>query len=462
MRDFGLDDQQLFPLLDARGDAMLRRLRQHPHAPIYNWRTGERLTAAGLANIRAYAQRVAAPRPPSIPTQPPAWLWPFIRKCRADVPFYRGRQNWPEIEDLSDVPITRHEHVRVQPWAFVADGLPLDELITYTTSGTTGTRLFIPATPELPNRYLPLLQHALASRGVKIEGGNRVSIVHVCAQNPTVVLCSLSTYLGGAGVVKINLHEPDWNRPGDAALFLDDTAAEIYTGDPFALWRLTKSASKHRPKAIISAGTSLSTGMRAYLASHFSCPVIDMISMNESGPIAFSADDANTDSGPMHDVLAPDLFVEILDEHDRPCPPGVRGQIVLTGGLNPYLPLVRYATGDHAALVPTPGSNGVTRLVGFHGREVVAFHDTTGRWFSSVDVASALVNIRVSNLSLHQNADGSLVLRCAGEPPDFTAGLAAIRNLFGADQVLDAELVEDTVVSRKPIMFSAATTPFAK
>ena len=87
---------------------------------------------------------------------------------------------------------------------------------------------------------------------------------------------------------------------------------------------------------------------------------------------------------------------------------------------------------------------------------------TTTSSTPAAGLPQALLDAQSAQRKLHQNADGSLVLRCAGEPPDFTAGLAAIRNLFGADQVLDAELVEDTVVSRKPIMFSAATTPFAK
>lgn len=446
MRDFGLDDHQLFPLLDAQGDAMLRRLRQHPHAPIYNWRTGERLTQAGLERIHDYARLVASPRDAR-----QEWLWPFIRRCRAEVPFYRDREDWPAQEILEELPLTRADHIRHKPWDFVANDLPLDDLIVYTTSGTTGTKLLIPASPELPNRYLPLIAAALAQRGVTIEGGPRVSIMHICAQNPTVVLCSISSYLRGAGTVKINLHHADWKNPDDATHFIDDTAAELFTGDPFALWRLSKLPIKHRPKAIISAGTSLTRGMRDFLVNHFSCPVIDMISMNESGPVAFSID------SDLYEVLAPDLHIEILDEHNHPCAAGQRGQIVLTGGLNPYLPLVRYATGDHAALAPA--ANGRQRLSGFHGRDVVAFHDARGNWFSSVDVASALVQIRLTHVSLHQHADGSLKLRCAGEPSDLRDGLAAIDSLFGG-MPIDASLVSDPIFERKPIMFSSERSPF--
>ena len=45
------------------------------------------------------------------------------------------------------------------------------------------------------------------------------------------------------------------------------------------------------------------------------------------------------------------VHVEVLDEGGAPVPDGERGEIVVTVDENPYLPLLRYRTGDHAALV---------------------------------------------------------------------------------------------------------------
>jgi phenylacetate-CoA ligase len=42
-------------------------------------------------------------------------------------------------------------------------------------------------------------------------------------------------------------------------------------------------------------------------------------------------------------------FVELLDG-DRQVQPGETGEIVATGFINPVMPLVRYATGDHAVM----------------------------------------------------------------------------------------------------------------
>src|SRR5688500_10613983 len=282
VNDFGLGDQELFPLLDEASAANLRRLREHPHAPRYNWRTGERVTSAGLANVRTYAERVASQRTPWEAGRLPPWVMPFVATCRRDVPFYRARETWSD-DDFHALPLTRRDDIRRRPWSFVPDGQRLDGLITYTTSGTTGTRLQIPATPELPNRYLPLIEHALDSVGVQLEHGRRVAIVHVCAQRGTVILCSVSSYLGGAGFVKVNLDDADWNDPAHAARFMDDCDAQLYTGDPFALWRLMDVPLRTRPKAIVSAGSGLTPGVRQRISSRFGCPVIDLYSMNESG-----------------------------------------------------------------------------------------------------------------------------------------------------------------------------------
>jgi len=46
--------------------------------------------------------------------------------------------------------------------------------------------------------------------------------------------------------------------------------------------------------------------------------------------------------------------VEIVGDSGAPLPSGEFGEIAVTGGRNPYLPLLRYRTGDFAALDPRP------------------------------------------------------------------------------------------------------------
>ncbi len=143
-----LADAQLFPLLDEAGGRMLRRLRHHPHAPRYNHQIGERLSAQGLANIHAFA-RDFLERPVRWNSQhPPASQPDFVTRIRHEVPFYRRAAY---AADFSALPILHRDDLRIHAAEFVPDSMPLDDLIVYTTSGTTGSVPWkSPLTPNCP------------------------------------------------------------------------------------------------------------------------------------------------------------------------------------------------------------------------------------------------------------------------------------------------------------------------
>ena len=120
-----------------------------------------------------------------------------------------------------------------------------------------------------------------------------------------------------------------------------------------------------------------------------------------------------------HWLLSHRLYVEVLDPAGRPCPPGERGEVTLTGGFNPFLPLLRYRTGDWASLDLSDPRR--LRLVDLHGRAPVVFTAADGRPVNNIDVTAALKHLALPQYSLHQAADGSLRLRVAG---DLAAGEA--------------------------------------
>jgi phenylacetate-CoA ligase len=442
--DEPLTDAQRFPLLTDAGRRMLRRLQEHPHGPRYTYRCGERLTAAGLANVRAFAQELESRRPGYRFGEIPPWLRELMEFCRREVPFHRRRVDWSD--DFFALPPIDRGDLRREPWSFVPDSADLTDLVVYTTSGTSGTVLAFPAHPEVPNRYLPLYQLVLKAYGVELEGGDRVSIIHVCAQKSTITVPSVMSYLGGAGFAKINLNPDDWRHPDDRVRFLDDCAAEVYTGDPFAFMELLRLPLRARPRALLSVAMALLPGLRRALEAHFGCPVIDVYSLTESGPVAFA-------HGHGHEVLPHNLYVEILDPQGRPCPPGVRGEITLSGGINPLLPLLRYRTGDYAAL---DYSGSMPVLLELHGRLPTVFRTSTGRVFNNVDVSTVLRDLPIPVFSLHQAADGSLLFRCVAEERTRAAAEQALRGLFGADIRLTIEKMPDEAAWRgKAIQYTS-------
>jgi phenylacetate-CoA ligase len=320
----------------------------------------------------------------------------------------------------------------------VPDDVPLDDLIVYNTSGTTGHPLDILSHPEAASKYLPLLRAALATRRVILSGGPAstddalgVAIMLVCWQRRTYTYASVSAFLDGSGFAKVNLYPDDWRDPDDRAAYLDACAPHVYTGDPLAFAELRRLALRTRPKALISTAMQLAPPLRAELEAHFGCPVLDLYAMNECGPLAV----AGTFGGHVgHALLQHRLYVEIMDEAGSACPPGTRGEVVLSGGFNSLVPLLRYRTGDYASLRfagPLPV------LIGLEGRQPVLFTGANGQPINNIDVTGALRGFALPQYSLRQTVDGGLILSV----PPGTLDPAALREtllaLFGPTQPVE-------------------------
>lgn len=144
-------ERDRFPLLDERGRRMLNRLRQHPHSPKFNYHCGEKLTAEGLRRVREFASGVGQ-TPAWSTAQRPQWLFDHVHHCWSQVPYFRERDHSlqarptnpiapPNDVSFTEIPFTDRHDLRRQPWSFVPDSADLQELIVYSTSGTTGNLL---------------------------------------------------------------------------------------------------------------------------------------------------------------------------------------------------------------------------------------------------------------------------------------------------------------------------------
>lgn len=422
-----LTESERRPLLDARGRALLHELLEHPDAPRYNHTCGDRLTAAGLAAARAFDHEVAT-AVPWAPGRPPPWVAGFVERCVRSVPIYRRDGRVPAR--LDDLPTVGRDDLVREYWSFVPDDHPLDEMVVYTTTGTTDGRVaYIPSTPVAATGYVSMLRAALATRGLTLDGGSgRTAVALVCWQRSTYTYVSTSTLLDQAAVVKLNLNPDEWPSPDSVVRFLDHLDPEVLTGDPVAFARLAELPVSVRPTALLSSALALLPGLRDALEARFGCPVIDVYGMNEAGPIA-----AATPDGTAHVLLQPRLYVEILDPAGRPVAPGERGEITLTGGFNPALPLLRYRTGDHAALT-ADGAGGWPRLVGLEGRAPVPLARADGGAVNTIDVSVALRPFPLARYRLHQRRDRSVVLSVDPDTPGAADEelLDALAPVFGA------------------------------
>lgn len=450
--DRRLTDEERFPLLDDGGRRMLERLREHPHAPRWSFPCGDRLTREFCDRIEAFEADLR--RGPGGggwkgPDCRPDWLDAFAERCLRNVPVYRRRTR-PDCR-FEEIPPFGREELGREPWAFVPDGQPLDDLLAYYTSGTTGNAVSVLSHPVTAGSYLAALRVMLERAGIPLEGGpSGVAIAQVCAQTSTFTHATIMSYLGGAGYVKINLNPHEWRHPDDPTRFIEDTAPAILTGDPVAFAALAALPIRHRPRALVSSAMSLLPGLKTMLETRFGCPVFDVYSLNESRFVAYA--------GPTgHEILPHDLYVEILDRQGRNCAPGEPGEIVLTCGRNPFLPLLRYRTGDTAALAWLDGKPVLKRL---EGRSPVLFLTGGGELVNSIDVTRGLGHLPLSQFTLRQEADGSLTFRFRGTGCGEEDIRRVLEDLFGAGCDIYIDILETIPGGGgKAIAYTSALSP---
>jgi phenylacetate-CoA ligase len=387
-------DRERTPLIDDAGERMVRRLREHVDAPAWNYAVGDRLVAADLDAVAAFRHA------PGSPASVLAWLagrMPLIPRLRG----------LPLGTPWEELPTSCRAELAAAPWSFVPDDEPLDRLVIYRTAGTTGHPVEVPHHPRAVACYLPLLEAALGWHGVTIPTGpDVVAALLVGAQVKTYTYSTVLSAWAGSGFAKVNLRPTEWRTPGAPARYLRDLAAPLITGEPVAFSELLAMEAAITPAAMVSTSVALSPGLRDRLGMHFGCPVIDWYSMVETGPIA-----AACPGGWLH-VLPNDLIVEVL------APAGDMGEIAVSGGRNPFLPLVRYRTGDRARLehTPCPCGNPSPRLIDLEGRASVVFRACDGTPVGTVDVSRLLRAFPLTLHALRQRADRSIELRACPLP----------------------------------------------
>ncbi|WP_281848863.1 AMP-binding protein [Dyella sp. GSA-30] len=408
-------DAERYPTLTDAGRAMLRQLTEHPSAPLFRNRSGNRVLAEEVAELREYEREIAqAPFEWSPDTLPP-WLAAFVTRVYDDVPYYRGKGAPPPFHDIATVD---RGDLAEDIARFVPDSVTLDRMINFRTTGTTGHPLVLPSHPLVAGRYLAYHKRALRRAGIELHHGRgEVGVMLLGMQRKCFTYVSVTPSMDESGLAKINLHPDDWRDAGDRARYIDAMQPELIAGDPISFTELLRLTVQHRPRAMLSVSMALSPSLRSQLADRFGCPVLDVYSMNEAGPLGVY----DTTLGG-HLLLQPGMYVEILDASGQPVPPGVSGEITLTGGFNFCLPLLRYRTGDHGALLSTRDGPAISHL---QGRQPVRYRTASGAWINNIDLTHALAALPLSRYSVHQAVDGRVTLRLADAERGYAQDAAA-------------------------------------
>ncbi|WP_435190632.1 hypothetical protein [Streptomyces sp. bgisy126] len=143
-----------------------------------------------------------------------------------------------------------------------------------------------------------------------------------------------------------------------------------------------------RPAGIVHAYEYTPSNVRAYLRAHFDCPVVDLFGSTELGYLFYS------DAEGRYQPYLQDMSVELI-----PVEPGSGiHSLIVTSTRNPYMPLVRYRSGD--CVRTRDGSADPERIVSFCGREKELLRTPDGP-VSQADLDALIAGV-CTRVFLHQ------------------------------------------------------------
>ncbi|TGL39882.1 phenylacetate--CoA ligase family protein [Leptospira perdikensis] len=337
----------------------------------------------------------------------------FIRKNQFRSSFFRTQlEGLSPDDDFEAIPFTTREDLQLRITEIIPNDMDLSRMVVNPTSGTTGLPILAPNHPRAVGCYVPLIEWTVEQNGVVPKHSPQSTFaVQLCYQEKTIVYATTHSLAGGAKFAKINLHPLTWKNPSDIKNFINECSPQILTGDPYAFEMAMNMGLDYKPEVIHSTALELTENLRDKLKEHFQCPIINFYSLNETGPIAYSC---SANPSWMH-ILPHDIYLEIVsNETGEVESTGNVGEIVVTGGRNPYLPLLRYKTGDRGELHYgrcTCGDH-FPRLRLLSGRKPVYFMKSNGETVNPIDVARILRrNPHIYQFQMEQFAKKKFICR---------------------------------------------------
>lgn len=427
------------PLITAAGFRNFLWLKQHACAPIWNFATGDRVEQNDIKEYHAFYERLGVSRKKRDNTPPPEII-NWVKGLRDQVPaFWKQIPEGFDVEkNWGDIPTLGREDIAERVETLVPLNADLSRMIVYDTSGTTGHAIVVPHHPGAMAKVPAMMAFVMDCYKITPAFNPHITACfNVCAQSNTVVFPNVLTVWQEAGFAKINFHHNYWRSEKDAQVFITDSAPMFLTGDPVGFAEMMRWEIKAKPRAIFSTALTMPAALKKKLESAYHCPVIDWFSITEVGPIGYICPKNNG----FH-LLPHDLHIEIVDESGHPAPERERGEIVVTGGRNPYLPLLRYRTGDWARIdfSPCPCGDPMPRLVDLEGRKPVLFYALDNSVVNPVDIGRLLRDVAFVQHRFIQRADRScdLFIRpvLKNQKLDKAIIINKLKLLFGKKQIV--------------------------
>ena len=398
---------ELSPTAGAESRETLAALYAHTSAPRWNHPAGDRLNGDDVVEVQAFAQRLARERGARSAT-PAQHVLAWAESRIAQTPLFRRRigEHFDIARRWCDVPTTSREDIASHAERLTPDDVLLSRMIIYRTAGATGHALLVPQDALAVACYIPLLNFALKRYGIDTRfAPSDVACFLVGSQQHTVTYPTVMASWGGAGFAKLNLFADDWPNVKARESYFNQFKPRVLTGDPLSFADMLDMGVGGAPKALVTTAVAMSGALKQKLQTAYDCPVIDWYSLTETGPLGYACT-----LGHGYHWLPHDVHLETLDA-DGKVTNGI-GEITVSGGRNPYIPLLRYRTGDWGRIdyTPCPCGDPMPRLMALEGRSPVEFRAGHGARVSTQDVATVLRRYPLVQHRFEQAADGSCEL----------------------------------------------------
>jgi phenylacetate-CoA ligase len=277
-------------------------------------------------------------------------LTAVVAGATSDVPFYRQRSakcvQLDSFEMLRELPLLTKSEVQRAGHEMISDRYRKRRLAEVHTGGTTGKPLAIFCDRATLQRNYAFFARFKEQAGIGYDARTATfagrTLIPVGASGPywrhnraANTLLFSSYHIGRATIPSYVRALADF-----APVLIDSYPSSI---EPIARYMVEQNITSVRPTAVITSSETLLPGVRAVLERAFSCAVFDHYGSAEMVALI-----TQCEVGTYH--VVPEFgFIEVL-EAGRQVLPGETGEIVATGFINPVMPLVRYATGDHAVV----------------------------------------------------------------------------------------------------------------
>jgi len=317
------------------------------------------------------------PSPGEVQAHHLAALQDAVALVRDKSPFYRDKLShlptgFPRrLDDMAECPCTLPADLARDHRPFVCVPLgDVEHMVTLSTSGTSGPAKRLAFTAADLAATLDFFHHGMTTFTAP---GDTVLILLPAPRVAELLSTALARF-GARGVAGFPAAWAPEDRDPVPAFCRDMALARprVVVIGPGLLETLSRDpdacdAARGRLRAVLTSGEPLSPDLRRLVERRFGCMVFDHYGLTESG---FGGGVECAAQAGYH-LREADLYVEIMDPATGAVlPEGQTGEVVVTTLGRQAMPLVRYRTGDAAAMLsgPCPCGSPLRRLGPVTGR----------------------------------------------------------------------------------------------